>query len=246
MSRYPEEEQAPKSYQPYLRESVLTTFSLPETVMSESLETRPLENIVMSTERPIIVRNPNYQGPKQESPWKPWMPKLLLGLFVVLGLVLVLAVVLVVLAALGYLGKEKVDVIDVVRPTATATATDTDTDMTTATSMTATATTAVARALGTLAAGSRIHMVVVRSSGGKTMKSVGILVMEVMLGWTLVYLFEKFEHREKKPESRGKERSRRSRSTGSGSGSGSVSGSSRSGSSRSRGRSRGRSRARNK
>jgi hypothetical protein len=239
MSRYPEEEQAQKPYNPYLRESVLTTFSLPETVMSESLETRPLENIVMSTERPIIVRNPNYQTPKQESPWKPWMPKLLIGLFVVLGLALVLAVVLVVLAALGYLGNEKVDVIDVVQPTATATATatDTGTDMTTATSMTATATTAVARALGTLAASSGVHMVVVPSSGGKTMKSVGILVMEVMLGWTLVYLFEKFEHREKKPESRGKERRRGSRSTGSGS---------VSGSSRSRSRSRGRSRARNK
>ncbi|KAN0106496.1 hypothetical protein V8E51_009372 [Hyaloscypha variabilis] len=234
MSRYPEEEQAQKPYKPYLRESVITTFSLPETLMSESLETRSLENIVMSTERPIIVRNPNYQAPKQDSPWKPWMPKLLIGLFVVLGLALVLAVVLVVLAALGYLGKEKVDVIDVVQPTATATATATDTPTVTDTP---TATTAMARALGTLAASSRVCKVVVASSGGKTMKSVGILVMEVMLGWTLVYLFEKFEHREKKPESCGKERRRRSRSTGSGS---------VSGSSRSRSRSRGRSRARNK
>ncbi|KAE9370361.1 hypothetical protein N431DRAFT_442201 [Stipitochalara longipes BDJ] len=194
MPRY-QEEQLSKAYPNLQRNSVLTTFSIPETIMSDSLSTGPLENIVLSSERPIILQNPNYHAPRQDSAWKPWIPKLLVALFIVLGLALVLAVVLVILAVMGYLGKERVDVIDVVQPTATATAT--------------------ARALGNMAGGG-VHMVV-ESSAGKTAKTVGILMAEVMLGWTLVYLFEKFEHREKKTESRGREKRRRNRSSGSGS-----------------------------
>jgi len=225
MARH-QEEHSNNPYRTLQRDSAMTTFSIPESLVSETLETRSLENIVLSSERPIVIKNPFYKPlppspapppppPPPESPWKPWIPKLLIALFSVLGLALVLAVVLVVLAATGYLGKAKVEVIDIVQPADTATALVTPSAMV---MVTPTSTATAARALRTLAGGGT-H-IVVKSSAGKTMKSVGILVAEVMIGWGLVYLFEKFGHREnaqKKSESQRKEKRNRSRSSSSGS-----------------------------
>lgn len=79
-----------------------------------------LENIVLSRETPIVIHQQPQLPPRPQEPAiKPWITKLIIACFVVLALGIALAIVLVVLAVLGYLGKEKVEVVDLVQPTAT-------------------------------------------------------------------------------------------------------------------------------
>jgi len=167
---YPETQEQVRVKQPN-RTSTFSAFSLSPTIMSEADPETSLENVILSHERPIIVHNPNYTP--QPASWtsKPWVPKLLMALLVALILVITLAIVLVVLAVMGYLGKGKVDVVSVVQPGPTTTA-------------------AVARMTGAA------HDVKI-SEGGRVRKRVGIIICELALGWSLVYLFRMLEEREK-------------------------------------------------
>jgi Na+-transporting methylmalonyl-CoA/oxaloacetate decarboxylase gamma subunit len=134
--------------------------------------------VVLSRETPIVIQHPNQLPRQQETMIKAWIPKLLLAGFVVLGLGLTLAIVLVVLAVMGYLGKAQVEVAGIVQPTATVTA--------------------HAVVIGNGTAGV-VHNVLL-SGGGKVRKRVGIVMCELVLAWSLVYLFGKFENREKSSE----------------------------------------------
>jgi hypothetical protein len=164
------------------RNSTLTTFSLPETIMSSpDLGPESLSHITISRETPIILHKPNSH--QQASTLKPWVPKVLMALLVVLILALALAIVLIVMASLGYLGKSKVEAVQMLQPTVTATIQPS------------------VKAQITGASGG-IHAVVRESGGGRVVKRVGIIVCEVVLAWSLVYLFGKFENRESGGEER--------------------------------------------
>jgi hypothetical protein len=158
------------------RNSTLTTFSLPETIMS-SLDLGPesLSHITISRETPIILHNPNSH--QQATTLKTWVPKVLIALLVVLILALALAIVLVVMASLGYLGKSKVEAVEMVQPTVTTTI----------------QASVMAQITG---ASGGIHEMVRESGGGRVVQRVGIIACEMALAWSLVYLFGKFEDRE--------------------------------------------------
>jgi hypothetical protein len=158
------------------RNSALTTFSLPETIMSSpDLGPESLTDITISRETPIILHNPNSH--QQATTLKTWVPKVLIALLIVLILALALAIVLVVMASLGYLGKSKVEAVEMVQPTVTTT-------------IQASVMSQVTGASG------GIHEMVRESGGGRVVQRVGIIVCEVALAWSLVYLFGKFENRE--------------------------------------------------
>lgn len=135
-----------------------------------------LQDVILSRETPIVIQHPNQAPRPQEITIKPWIPRLLLAGFAVLGLGLALAIVLVVLAVMGYLGKARVEVADIVQPTATVTA----------------------HAVGNVTTGV-VHNALL-SGGGRVRKRVGIVMCELALAWSLVYLFGKFENREKSSE----------------------------------------------
>ncbi len=141
--------------------------SRPETTISD-IYPASLENIVLSRETPIVVHQQPQLPPRPQEPAiKPWMPKLLIACFVVLALGIALAIVLVVLAVLGYLGKEKVEVVDIVQqPTATAHA--------------------ILSLTGRVE--QRVVPLVLLSGSDKAMSRVGIIACELVLAWGLVVL----------------------------------------------------------
>ena len=92
------------------------------------------------------------------------------------------------LAVLGYSWKEKVEVVDIVQPTAIVTAH------------------AVRKVTGRLEDG--VVPLVLLSDSGKVMNRVGIIACELVLAWGLVVLCDKFENREREGYD-GSERERR-------------------------------------
>jgi hypothetical protein len=157
-----------------------------------------LENIVLSRETPIVIHQQHQLPPRpQEQIIKPWITKILIACFVVLALGIALAIVLVVLAVLGYLRKEKVEVVDIVQqPTATATPTAH----------------ASRNLMGRVE--QRVVPLVLLSGSDKVMSRVGIIACELVLAWGLVVLFDKFENREREgyedsERERGRSRERR-------------------------------------
>jgi hypothetical protein len=157
-----------------------------------------LENIVLSRETPIVIHQQPQLPPRPQEPAiKPWITKLLIACFVVLALGIALAIVLVVLAVLGYLGKERVEVVDIVQPP-TATATPTAH--------------ASRNLMGRVE--QRVVPLVLLSGSDKAMNRVGIIACELVLAWGLVVLFDKFENWEREGHEgseRGRGRSRERR-----------------------------------
>jgi hypothetical protein len=154
-----------------------------------------LENIVLSRETPIVIHQQPQLPPRPQEPAiKSWITKLLIACFVVLALEIALAIVLVVLAVLGYLGREKVEVVDIVQqPTATATPTA-----------------HVIRNL-TGRVEERVVPLVLLSGSGKVIDRAGIIACELVLAWGLVVLFDKFENREREGHENGERERGRSR-----------------------------------
>jgi hypothetical protein len=99
------------------RDSTLTTCS----IAADSMISDPSEHVFLSRETPIIIQNPNVSQVQETIP-KVWAKYILL-VFVVGGLTFLVAIVLVVLAVMGYLGKGKVEELEIVQWTGTATGT---------------------------------------------------------------------------------------------------------------------------
>ena len=169
--------------------------SRPEATMSD-IYPGSLENIVLSRETPIVIHQQAQLPPRpQEQIIKPWITKLLIACFVVLALGIALAIVLVVLAVTGHLGRERVDVVDIVQHSA------------------ATATAHTIRNFTGRVEHGVVHLVF-SSGSGKVMNRVGIIACELVLAWGLVVLFDKFENREREghedsERERGRSRERR-------------------------------------
>jgi hypothetical protein len=171
-----------------------TAFSIPETTISDYTP-GSMENVILSRETPIMIHNPNPSRQPDPILNKKWQRIFILG-SVVLSLAFVLAIVLVVLASLGYFGKTRVEVFDIVTQGVVATAT--------ATATVAGTTTASAKAVATGGGTRAVRTVVLESGGRRVGKKVGIVVTEVILAWTLVQLFDLFENQERSGADKGK------------------------------------------
>lgn len=122
-------------------------------------------DVVLSRETPIVIQNPNpLRG--QESSLRAWA-KYLIPIIVVLGLAFVMAIVLVVLAAMGYLGRGKVEEIQIIQATGPTTS----------------------NAPGAPGPPTATHWVVKTSGETRAGRDMRIAFVEIVLGWMLVHLF---------------------------------------------------------